>query len=142
MRLNLAIVCCVSGILIFQSSCGRKRGIRWIEGAVAVTPDAKSPGGGSSGNQTALPATASTSLKAFATGNRGIQIFFPPVDGATSYNVYLKNSAGVATSDTKIVNVQNGGVLQNLTANAMYYIKIASVNGSQIESVPSQTPSL
>jgi hypothetical protein len=91
--------------------------------------------------------TAPIGVTAVSAGGQ-VTISWPPVVGATSYNLYWSKTSGVTTTTgTKITGVTSPYILSGLTNGTTYYYVVTAVNSggesvasSQVSATPSLLP--
>jgi hypothetical protein len=85
---------------------------------------------------TPQPALPASPLLAAAPGDRQVTLTWSGVEGATSYNLYWKTTAGVTTSDNRLSAVTSPFAHGSLTNGTSYHY-VLSAMGPSGESVPS-----
>lgn len=96
-----------------------------LAAAVALFSFAGCGGGGGGGGGSVPNAPANVTITA---GGGQNTLSWDEVSGATSYNIYWKNSAGVTTSDAKIEGATSPYIHTGLTNGTTYYYAITALN--------------
>ena len=87
--------------------------------------------GGSSGSSTPPPIPVAPTSVVAASGNSQINLTWPTVPYASSYNCYWADTTGVTpASGTKVASVSSPYALKGLTNGTTYYAVITAVNSS------------
>lgn len=121
---------------MLQKWISRSRGISIWSLVAAMTLGLLAACGGSSSDSTAVP--AAPDQISVLPGDKQVSVEWGPVTGATSYNLYWSNTAGVTrTTGTKIPFATSPYVHTGLTNGATYYYVVTAV-GPGGESVESQ----